>query len=359
MNRKLAFYSIIILSALLGLQSCTFTVEEEEAHTAMGEIAEMAIFSDAQTLGELSNEIKDCFAPKIKSISAPERSFKLRIAKDEILKGYHKKNYVLCVLINGARWSNIRDQFDANYIKTIENYLKLNKDTSFQVSNAWASPQKVIFVLSNNSQSLGQYLTNKKEGLHATALAAERQSTIKRILRNTQSSDKFFQSLMESRGFAYRKPFNYKVVVRSDTFIGIKREISDKEVGLYSYYENYTSKDQFTKEYIINKRNAIMKRHIHGPDHPEGKPVYLTTESEENIPITSKEVTINGQYAIETRGWFTMKNGFYGGPFVSYTIYSEKLNRIVTVEGQVFAPNRDVAKYLREIELLASTYQEK
>ena len=101
-----------------------------------------------------------------------------------------------------------------------------------------------------------------------------------------------------------------------------------------------------------------MKRHLHGPDRKDSLPTYITTDLEENVPISVRETSINGQYAMETRGWFTMVNDYYGGPFVSYTIYSEKLNRVITIEGTVFAPNTTVARYLREVELIAHTYEE-
>jgi hypothetical protein len=350
------FFTIIVLLAIL--TSCTHTVQNEDHHTAMGEVAELAVFSDSRTLGELNTEIKDCLAPRIKGLDGPERSFKLRIAKDEILKGYHKKNYVLFVLVHSQNWDNIQGQFDPKYASWVEKFLQFKNDTSFMISDPWASPQKVVFVVSQNVETMRNFLITKKQGLYETALDAERQTTIKRVLRKKKASDEFFQNMLETRKYGYRKPVQFKVVVRADSFIGYKRYVGDKEIGIYSYYEKYSSPDQFTKEYIIDKRNRVMKRHVQGPDDAEGNMSYITTDSAQNVPISIKETTINGQHAIETRGWYTMVNGFYGGPFVSYTIYSEKLNRVITIEGVVHAPNRAVARYLREVELLASTYEE-
>jgi hypothetical protein len=350
--------SLLILSFSIGLNSCTFTVENEDHHTAMGEIAEIALFSDSRTLGELNTEIRDCLSPITKSLSSPERAFKLRIAKEGVLKGYHKKNYVLFILVHSNNWSDIQHQFDEKYIRVVNRFLGFKTDTSFMISDPWAAPQKVVFLVSKNLESMREFLVNKKDGLFETALDAERKSTIKRLLRKKKTADDFFQDMMATRKFAYRKPALFNVVVRADSFIGYKRYVKDKEIGVYSYFEEYRSQDQFTKEYIIEKRNQIMKRHVQGADAPDGKTTYVTTDSEDNVPISIKETSINGQFAIETRGWYTMVNGFFGGPFVSYTIYSEKLNRVITIEGVVHAPNRAVTKYLREVELLASTYEE-
>lgn len=355
---KFRFALVSFALVAFALNSCTFTVEEDDHHTALGEIAEMAVFSDPRTLGELNTEIRACLAPPIQGIYDPEPAFKLRIAKEGILKGYHKKNYLLFVLVHGDNWSEIQDQFDDKYVKVVNKYLGFGVDTSFMIPDAWAQPQKVVFLISKNQESMANFLSSKKEGLFETALNAERQTTIKRLLRNKLAADDFHADMLRTRKFAYRKPFNFDITVKSDTFIGFKRYVSDKEVGVYSYFEEYKSQEQFTKEYIIKKRNQVMKRHYHGPDHPQGLPTYLTTDNEDNVTFSVRETTINGQYAVELRGWYAMVNYKYGGPFVSYTIYSEKLGRVITIEGLVHAPNRKVAKYLREVEMIAHTYTE-
>jgi hypothetical protein len=355
---KSRFTLVTLLLIAFAFSGCNFEVDEEDHHTAMGEIGELAVFSDPRTLGELNTEIKNCLAPKITGMFSPERSYKLRIAKEGILKGYHKKNYVLFILVHSDNWSEIQGQIDKKFYPVIEKYMSSKRDTSFIIPDPWAFPQKVVFVISKNRETMKNFLITKKEGLFETALQAERQTTVSRLLRKKASTDAFYADMMRTRNFAYRMPYQYSVTVKSDTFIGFKRYVSDKEIGVYSYFEEYTSQDQFTKEYIIQKRNQVMKRHYHGPDHPEGLPTYLSTENEENVPISVRETSINGQYAIETRGWYTMVNYKYGGPFVSYSIYSKKLNRVVTIEGLVHAPNRKVAKYLREVELIANTYTE-
>lgn len=348
--------TLLIISVFSG---CTFEVEEESHHTSMGEVSELAVFSDTRTLGELSEEIEAALAPPLKGIHQAEPSFKLRIAKEEILKGFHKQNYVLFVLVNGNGWADIEDQFEAKYRNQIQRFLDMKRDTSFMISDAWASPQKVVFIVSPNRESLGEFLITKKDGFFETAIQAERKTTIRRLLRKRKDADDFYASMMDERNYGYRKPDGYRVVVRADSFIGFKKVISDrKEIGVYSYFEEYKGRHQFSKDYIIKKRNQVMKRHIHGPDRKDSLPTYITTDIEENVRIATKETSVNGQYAVETRGWYTMVNGFHGGPFVSYSIYSEKLNRVITIEGAIFAPNANVAKYLREAELIAHTYEE-
>jgi hypothetical protein len=65
----------------------------------------------------------------------------------------------------------------------------------------------------------------------------------------------------------------------------------------------------------------------------------------------------NGEYLVELRGLWRLENAFMGGPFISHTILDEKNNRIVTVEGFVYAPSLDKRNYVRELEAILQTFE--
>jgi hypothetical protein len=53
------------------------------------------------------------------------------------------------------------------------------------------------------------------------------------------------------------------------------------------------------------------------------------------------------------RGQFRMENDFgFGGPFISLTTLDEKRNRVVTIEGYVFAPNSPKRELIRDLEAI-------
>ncbi|MBC8148022.1 MAG: DUF4837 family protein, partial [Bacteroidetes bacterium] len=67
-------------------------------------------------------------------------------------------------------------------------------------------------------------------------------------------------------------------------------------------------------------------------------------------PPISKVVEINGCYAVETRGLWEVERDFMGGPFLNYTILDEINNRIVTVDGSVYSPNKEKRAHIRQLE---------
>lgn len=121
-------------------------------------------------------------------------------------------------------------------------------------------------------------------------------------------------------------------------------ELHDIQQGIIIYDYPYVDDSTFTKKFLLQKRDSVLKQYMPGPS--EGS--YMTTEY--YYEPEYREFNLNGQYAVEIKGLYKMVNAFMGGPFVSVTTFDEKRGRIVTAEGFVFAPKFDKREYLREVE---------
>ena len=58
------------------------------------------------------------------------------------------------------------------------------------------------------------------------------------------------------------------------------------------------------------------------------------------------------QLLIETRGLWRMNGDFMGGPFLSYTIYDEKNDRILTIESLLYGPTAKKRNVVLEMEAM-------
>jgi len=65
--------------------------------------------------------------------------------------------------------------------------------------------------------------------------------------------------------------------------------------------------------------------------------------------------SLNGLFAIETRGLWEVEGDFMGGPFLSYTTVDEARNRVVTIEGYVYSPNEKKALLLHQLDAIIHT----
>lgn len=97
---------------------------------------------------------------------------------------------------------------------------------------------------------------------------------------------------------------------------------------------------------IIAHRDSIGKNYFEGT--AEGS--YMSTEM--LIPPTIATTEISGMFALETRGLWRMNGDFMGGPFLSYTIYDEKNDRILTVESLLYGPTAKKRNVVLEMEAM-------
>lgn len=153
-------------------------------------------------------------------------------------------------------------------------------------------------------------------------------------------------------------PKGFDVAKDSSNFLWLKREKSRNLSGnMYYIIQNlvifttpYVSEDSFDDSSLLDSRDHFVKK-IPGPSTGSYMTTVYSFEDLDLYPI-GEDVNIDGSYGRLIRGLWKMENDFMGGPFISLSTYDEKNNRIITVEGEVFAPKFDKREYLREMEAI-------
>ena len=139
-------------------------------------------------------------------------------------------------------------------------------------------------------------------------------------------------------------PAGFNIAVKQKNFVWIRREAQYFSQGIIIYFEDYVDTNQFNPDYILKLRNSTVEKYIPGPS--DGS--YMST-SVSVIEPTFERIDFNGQFAVETRGLWETKGDFMGGPFVSYTMIDEARNRVVTIEGYVYYPNKKKSILLHQV----------
>lgn len=216
----------------------------------------------------------------------------------------------------------------------------------------WSSQQVVVDVRANSIDQLDSLL--KENGVSI----AEKFNEYERMrLQSFYESKKSFSindTLMARYNLGLTVPNDCNLATVKPNFAWIKRQrersvggtMHDVLEGIFVYSYPYTTDSAFSKASILSVRDSVLKEHVPGPVVGS----YMTTEY--LIPPESKAVYFNGGYAVETRGLWRTNGAVMGGPFISLTALDESRQRIVTVEGFVFAPKFDKREYLREVEAI-------
>ncbi len=212
--------------------------------------------------------------------------------------------------------------------------------------NLWAKPQMIITIVAPSESTFTELFNSNSEEIIALFSDMGRKSLIK-AFKSTRD-EKIVNKLSEKYFVSLDVPKGYKMDVEEQDFVWLSLEYSDIIQGIFVYFYDYTDAETFSRDYLVEQRNKFLKKYV--PGEIEGS--YMITEA--LYPPIFREYNLNDTiYTAEIRGLWKMEDGLaMGGPFVSISQLDEARNRIVTVEGFVFAPAHKKRDLLRQVEAI-------
>lgn len=114
-------------------------------------------------------------------------------------------------------------------------------------------------------------------------------------------------------------------------------------VSMVMYSFPYEGPHIFNKEYLTHKRDSAMKENIPG----EKPGMFMKTDT---MCTMVKPIVVHGKYAMEMRGLWYMENDCMGGPYVSHHRVDTENNRVIVIEGFVYAPEKMKRGFIRRME---------
>ena len=284
------------------------------------------------------------------------------------------------VVVNDAEWDNqvgdeFRRIFDAGYQmlpqyepvfdiihvthKTFGNVFKSQRNIVIVeilprhekpriavAKDIWAKPQLVITLYGADDKSIVALVKKHEKKIIELLEDMERKRLMDIYTKNQDMA--IGLKMQEEQGISMNVPKGYKLDVDYPDFVWLSQETGSKIQGILVYHYDYTDENTFTREYLVSKRDQFLKKYLHGT--VEGS--YMTTEKE-FLPLFSEYSLRGSRYVAELRGLWKMADGIsMGGPFVSITTLDEKRNRVVTVEGFVYAAGFTKRNLLRQAEAI-------
>ena len=213
--------------------------------------------------------------------------------------------------------------------------------------DVWATPQLLITITAQSEQDAAEQLSLKQKEIIDLIMTCE----WKRFQRSHKSRQNFQISniLKEKYHFNMVVPEGYSFSIKNEEFAWLRKETKDWGQSILIFVENYTDTSQFSTEHIIALRNAMTKKYVFGPTDSS----YMTTEMN-YLPPVSTFVT-NEPYTIKTEGLWKLEGDFMGGPFVSYTLLDTRHNKIITIDGFLYAPSDTKRDLMRQVEAVIKT----
>lgn len=264
--------------------------------------------------------IRDTLAAPVEGLSVDEPRFRLRQMPPSVFSGFAKKS------------------------RTILKIEKGKPAGTLFLSNEFAKPQTLVVVSGESNADIIDQINNNSSKI-VDAFKKEELKEKQRRIKKSLFNDKDIQAQM---GLSLKFPTAYRIAKNEDGFFWLRRDIETGTVDMMLYEVPLSAirKGDSTVVDVVRLRDSVGKIHIEGPI--EGS--YMATENK-YTPFIS-ETIIDNKPAFETKGLWDVKNAFMSGPFINYAIEDKVNNRVVIVEGYVFAPSVAKRDYMFELEAI-------
>lgn len=216
----------------------------------------------------------------------------------------------------------------------------------------WAKDQLAIKLTCQNPDEFYEAFREKRQRI----ITLFRNKDIERYqakFRQTASTP-LMERVKEKFNVQFSVPDGFYISREDSNFLYFSHE-SIKKVGelqhqitrgLIMYSFPYTNPSTFTVDFVNHLRDSLTQRYVEGSvENSYMKIEYLYKPD-------SASTAIQGKYALETRGLWHMENYFMGGPYINYLTLDEQRNRVILIDGFIFAPRFDKRDFMVQMEAL-------
>jgi hypothetical protein len=232
-------------------------------------------------------------------------------------------------------------------------YTEINPDIEKSAitvtNNKYAVNQVFVHIKAKNQMEFIQLVEEHGNSMINLFLEADRNRWLSQHAKF--KNDKVSDRLTKEYDIKINIPKSYKGDAYRKNFVWIANETRNYTMNILVYTYSITDSTEFNIEYLIEKRNEILKENIPGSNPGS----YMTTETKYDFPLMNVMMH-NGMSTAVVRGLWKVKGDFMGGPFVSYTKIDEMRGRVVTVEGFAYHPNEETRDQIRELESVLYTF---
>ena len=217
------------------------------------------------------------------------------------------------------------------------------KTTLSSEENRWAFGQLVLTLKAPSPEVLIEYLEQHPNQITDLFVKEE-------MKRATEQMEETYSSvvmdvLKKNHQLSLNVPEEMVYYKDTTDFFWTTNNASTGRMDVVVYTFPYTDPNTFTPEYLVAKRDSVMKANLPGA-FPGS---YMATETK-YFDVDYSAITVHDKYFGVMRGICKMVGYMMGGPFVAHIRLDEKNQRVVVAEGFVYAPETDKRNFIRRIE---------
>lgn len=332
--KRMIFFSLLV-SLILTMSGCgdykKLAVGRDEAIITLAEDSLWARISDTlKTAVE-----KELRTPQYEKLFY----FKPIVLSDFSNFKYHKNLFLVATLEASDPVSNfVKDYLPAEGIERV----KTNQQYMFTTRDHMARRQQMNIIIAPNADSLFQFVANNGKMIYDTLDAAFSARMMDQLYYKAEETD-IEQHLLNKYGFSLRLQNNYIILEENprEHVIHLGKGNPNRWITIFWREGGFRS--------ILDDNWAWKTRYW------MGKRLMDNTYIEKDF-ITRQTVDWNGRIVHNIRGLWAHPEKAMGGPFSSFYFYDGVTDRVYFIDMTVWAPGESKNVYLRQMEIMASTF---
>ena len=311
--------ALILLAAALSLTACK---KENFFPTASGRPYEVLVVMDSTDWkAPHGRALFDVLDTDVPMLPQSERSF--RISQTEV-KDFDR---VLNIFRNIIIVNIDPHQFTRTK-------MKFTRDK-------WAMEQIVLTINSPSEEEFRNFCVEHRQDIVDFLTRTEMNRLVKELKqKHSKVTFDLAKQIFDCEIFAPKELQSYK---KGKDFVWTSNNTASglENIVIYSY--PYEGPHTFNKEYLCHKRDSVMQVNLPG----EKPGMYMQTDT---LCSVVRPIVVHNNYAMEMRGLWIMRNDCMGGPYVSHHRVDTENNRVIVVEGFVYAPEKMKRGLIRRLE---------
>ena len=205
----------------------------------------------------------------------------------------------------------------------------------------WAMEQIVLTINSPSEEEFRNFCVERRQDIVDFLTRTEMNRLVKELKqKHSKVTFDLAKQIFDCEIFAPKELQSYK---KGKDFVWTSNNTASglENIVIYSY--PYEGPQTFNKEYLCHKRDSVMQVNLPG----EKPGMYMQTDT---LCSVVRPIVVHNNYAMEMRGLWIMRNDCMGGPYVSHHRVDTENNRVIVVEGFVYAPEKMKRGLIRRLE---------
>jgi hypothetical protein len=273
----------------------------------------------------------------------PEKIFELHPVPASQMEKYLRHSQLLLIGILGSVTS-AANKIEAMLTSELKGRIVNGQDYVLKKDDPWAKEQRLVVLAAAHRDTLKQRLAGHRDELFELFNQPLMERT-KTAMFSQFEQKPLEKKLLEKYGWTLRIQHDYHVYKEfpQENFVMLRRAWPER--WLFLSWQNLDDPNRIMRDWVIEWRNRI------------GVHFYENDRIVINSDLITREVDFAGRWALELQGLWENENKAAGGPFKAWAFYNEQTRRAFLVDIAVFNPGKEKVRFLRQLEIMARTFE--